>query len=78
MTVSSLATGPLSSSTIVPMPVVVWIVASVAFDRLSMKRQASTERMLNAAGQPIKDVSVEMSVAELKQRVQGTAGGASK
>jgi len=45
---------------------------------ITVKREASTERMLNAAGQPVQDEGVEMSVAALKQRVQRAQGGASK
>ena len=44
----------------------------------TVKREASTERMLDASGQPVHDEGVEMSVAALKQRVQRTLGGASK
>jgi hypothetical protein len=44
----------------------------------TVKREPSTEQMLNAAGQPVRDEAVEMSVAALKQRVQRTLGGTSK
>jgi hypothetical protein len=50
----------------------------VKADGASVKRPASTERMLDASGQPVKDQAVEMSVAALKQRVLGALGGVSK
>jgi hypothetical protein len=53
-------------------------VFDVKADGTTVKREASTERMLNAAGHPIRDEGIEMSVATLKQRVQGALGGASK
>ena len=50
----------------------------VKADGTTVKRAASTERMLNAAGEPIKDEAIDMSVAALKQRVLSALGGASK
>jgi hypothetical protein len=44
----------------------------------TVKREASTERMLDAAGQPVKDEGVEMSVTALKQRVQRALGGSAR
>jgi hypothetical protein len=42
------------------------------------KRAASTELMLNAAGQPVQDQAVQMTVTALRQRVGGILGGMSK
>jgi hypothetical protein len=53
-------------------------VFDVKSEGTTVKREPTTERMLNAAGQPIKDEGVEMSVAALKQRVQRAVGGPSK
>ena len=47
-------------------------------DGTTAKRAAGTERMVNAAGEPVRDEGVEMSVAALKQRVARAVGGVSK
>jgi hypothetical protein len=50
----------------------------VKVDGAVVKRAASTERMLNAAGQPVRDEGLEMSVTALKQRVDRALGDGSK
>jgi hypothetical protein len=42
------------------------------------KRDATTDTMLDAAGRPVHDDGVEMSVAALRSRVARTVGGSSK
>jgi hypothetical protein len=44
----------------------------------AVKRAASGERMLNAAGEPIQDEGVEMSATALKQRVSRALASGSK
>jgi len=42
------------------------------------KRDATTDMMLDAAGRPVRDEGVEMSVTALRHRVAQSIGGASK
>jgi hypothetical protein len=53
-------------------------VFDVKLDGGTVKRPASTERMVNAAGEPVQDEGVEMTVAALKQRVQRALAGGVK
>lgn len=41
------------------------------------RREASTERMLNAAGETVKDQAITLTVAALRQRVERALGGGS-
>jgi len=41
-------------------------------------RAASTERMLDASGQPVTDSDIQMSLSALRNRIQGVLSGGSK
>jgi hypothetical protein len=53
-------------------------VFDVKLDGSTVKRAASSERMLDAAGRPVQDEGIEMTLSALRQRVDRSLGGSSR
>jgi hypothetical protein len=52
-----------------------FVVTSNAAGQMMVTRAASTERMVNAAGQSVSDADMQMSLADLRARIQKALGG---
>ena len=52
-----------------------FVVTTNAAGQQIITRAAASERMVNAAGQPVTDTEIQMSLSDLRARIQKTLGG---